>query len=100
MHEHEHRPTFLSFQNTRQTCRCRHCRKPLRCANRWLYYLSLMPALLAVVYVVIVGLSNWPVLLVCLALDGLLQYIAFRHLKFEPDLAAQRDDMQDTLHRR
>lgn len=99
MNEHEHRPTFLDFQNTKQTCRCRHCRKPLRCANRWLYYLSLLPALLAFVYILIAGLSNWPVLLVFLVLDTLLQYIVFRHLKFELDLVAQRDDMQNNLHR-
>lgn len=100
MTEHEHQPTFFNFQNSKQTCRCRHCGKPLRCVNRWLYFLSIVPALLAVVYVVIAGLSNWPILLVVVALDGLLQYIAFRRLKFEPDLAAQRDDMRDTLRRR
>lgn len=99
MNEHEHRPTFLSFQNTKRVCRCRHCQKPLRCTNRYLYVLSLLPALLAFLYVFAAGLGHWPVLLAAWALCTLLQYLAFRHLKFEIDLVAQRDDRQNDLRR-
>ena len=99
MNSHEHRPTYLNFMNSKRVCRCRHCRQPLRCVNRWLHVISLIPALLAMLYVVATGLQHWRVLLVIFPLDAALQYLAFRHLKFEIDLVAQRSDGQDALRR-
>lgn len=85
--------------NNKQVCRCRHCQKPLRCTNRWLHVVSLLPALLAMLYVIATGLQHWRVLLIVFPLDAALQYLAFRYLKFDIDLVAQRDDMQNTLRR-
>lgn len=99
MSTHKHRPAYLNFMNNKQVCRCRHCDKPLRCANRWLHTISLIPALLTMLYVIATGLKNWPVLLIIFPVDAVLQYLAFRHLKFEIDLVAQRDDMQNDLRR-
>ena len=85
--------------NNKQVCRCRHCQKPLRRTNRWLHVVSLLPALLAMLYVIATGLQHWRVLLIVFPLDAALQYLAFRYLKFDIDLVAQRDDMQNTLRR-
>ena len=99
MSTHEHRPAYLNFMNNKQVCRCRHCRKPLRCTNRWLQVISLIPALLAMLYGFATGLQNWPVLLLFVLVAAALQYLAFRCLRFEIDLVAQRDDMQSNLRR-
>lgn len=99
MNSHEHRPTYLNFINNKQVFRCRHCQQPLRCTNRWLHVVSLIPALLAMLYVITTGLQHWRVLLIIFPLDAALQYLAFRHLKFEIDLVAQRSDGEDALRR-
>lgn len=99
MNNHEHRPTYLNFMNNKQVCRCRHCQQPLRCTNRWLHVISLIPALLAMLYVIATGLQHWRILLIVFPLDAALQYLAFRYLKFAIDLVAQRDDMQNDLRR-
>ena len=99
MNSHEHRPAYLNFMNNKQVCRCRHCQKPLRCTNRWLHVVSLLPALLAMLYVIATGLQHWRVLLIVFPLDAALQYLAFRYLKFEIDPVAQRNDMQNDLRR-
>ena len=99
MNAHGHRPAYLDFMDNKRVCRCRHCQQPLRCVNRWLHVVSLIPALLAMLYVIATGLQNWPVLLVAFLVDAALQYLAFRHLKFEIDVVAQRDDSRNSLRR-
>ena len=100
MTDHTHRPTYLSFINTRRVCRCRHCDKPIKCTNHWLFWLSLLPALPALPVALRTGLNSWPVLLVCWVICAVVQLVVFRFLRFEVDVIAQKDDGKNTLGRR
>ena len=99
MSAHTHRPTYLNFINTKRVCRCRHCDQPIKCTNRWLFWLSLLPAFPALLYALRTGLNNWPVLLAAWGICAAVQFVVFRFLRFEVDIVAQRDDGKNTLGR-
>ena len=100
MTDHKHRPTYLNFVNTKQVCRCKHCDKPLKCVNLWLFYLSAAPAVLAFIYLWQKGLQDWPIAIVVWILCVLAQAVAFRQLVFEVDTVQERTQQQDFLRRK
>ena len=100
MSDHEHRPTYLNFVNTKRVCRCKHCDQPIKCTNRWLFYLSLLPAQPVIPAMMNGGLQHWPVFQACWELCALAQGVIFRLLRFEVDVVGQKDDGRNRLDRR
>ena len=97
---HEHRPTYFNFVNNKQVCRCKHCDKPLKCTNRWLFFLAMLPAFPVVLYLFREGLEHWPWMLATFGLCAILEAIAFRHLSFEVDTVQEHIQQRDFLRRR
>ena len=92
MSDHTHRPTYFNFVNTKCVCRCKHCEQPLKCKNRWLVYIGLLPALPLCWTVMKNGLDQWPLFLVGWGVYALLQVVIFFRLRFEVDEIGVRDD--------
>jgi len=99
MHEHDHRPTYLNFLNTRRVCRCKVCDKPLKCRHRWVLYLCALPALPVMLLLIREGLKHWQMAAGVWVLCALAQFIVFRCLRFEVDVVQERNLQQDHLRR-